>query len=176
MNYINNIDCSKTIWTSNLWAIYNYAMCDASNHKVSQLEDWISYLNSPIYNLDTPVLYNILYIYSRLFESYKNPLFVSFLIRSNSVSSCLINGFYLSVSWVSVLVYIYIFLFNFLISTHMFQNRLYVGPVNKVNHISWVDVVTPTDRPKSVRKPLCNRTFLWRCLCCHFALLTFLLV
>ena len=26
-----------------------------------------------------------------------------------------------------------------------------VGPVNKVNHISWVAVVTPTDRPKSVR-------------------------
>ena len=26
-----------------------------------------------------------------------------------------------------------------------------VGPVNQVNHISWVVVVTPTDRPKSVR-------------------------
>ena len=26
-----------------------------------------------------------------------------------------------------------------------------VGPVNKVNHTSWVAVVTPTDRPKSVR-------------------------
>ena len=26
-----------------------------------------------------------------------------------------------------------------------------VGPVNQVNHTSWVDVVTPTDRPKSVR-------------------------
>ena len=26
-----------------------------------------------------------------------------------------------------------------------------VGPVNQVNHISWVAVVTPTDRPKSVR-------------------------
>ena len=25
------------------------------------------------------------------------------------------------------------------------------GPVNKVNHTSWVAVVTPTDRPKSVR-------------------------
>ena len=36
-----------------------------------------------------------------------------------------------------------------------------VGPVNQVNHTSWVDVVTPTDRPKSV----CNRClieFLWR--------------
>ena len=41
----------------------------------------------------------------------------------------------------------------------MFQNRLYVGPVNQVNHTRWVAVVTPTDRPKSVRKPLCNRTF-----------------
>ena len=25
-----------------------------------------------------------------------------------------------------------------------------VGPVNKVNYTSWVAVVTPTDRPKSV--------------------------
>ena len=32
-----------------------------------------------------------------------------------------------------------------------------VGPVNQVNHTSWVAIVTPTDRPKSVR--LCNRTF-----------------
>ena len=26
-----------------------------------------------------------------------------------------------------------------------------VGPVNQVNHTSWVAAVTPTDRPKSVR-------------------------
>ena len=26
-----------------------------------------------------------------------------------------------------------------------------VGPVNQVNHTSWVAVVAPTDRPKSVR-------------------------
>ena len=26
-----------------------------------------------------------------------------------------------------------------------------LGPVNQVNHTSWVAVVTPTDRPKSVR-------------------------
>ena len=26
-----------------------------------------------------------------------------------------------------------------------------VGPLNQVNHTSWVAVVTPTDRPKSVR-------------------------
>ena len=26
-----------------------------------------------------------------------------------------------------------------------------VGPLNRVNHTSWVAVVTPTDRPKSVR-------------------------
>ena len=25
-----------------------------------------------------------------------------------------------------------------------------VGPVNQVNHTSWVAIVTPTDRPKSV--------------------------
>ena len=46
-----------------------------------------------------------------------------------------------------------------------------VGPVNQIDHTSWEAVVTPTDRPK-----LCYQTFLWRCLCCHFALLTFLLV
>ena len=50
-----------------------------------------------------------------------------------------------------------------------------VGPVNQVNYTSWVAIVTPTDRPKSVR----NRSvieLLRRCSCCHFALLTFLLV
>ena len=50
-----------------------------------------------------------------------------------------------------------------------------IGPVNQVNHTSWVAVVTPTDHPKSV----CNRSVIglfWRCLCCHFALMTFLLV
>ena len=26
-----------------------------------------------------------------------------------------------------------------------------VGPINQVNHTSWVAVVTPTDHPKSVR-------------------------
>ena len=51
-----------------------------------------------------------------------------------------------------------------------------VGPVKPVNHTSWMAVATPTDRPKSVRNRCFNRTFLWRCLCCHFALLTFLLV
>ena len=45
-----------------------------------------------------------------------------------------------------------------------------------VNHTSWVAVVTPTDRPKSVRNRCLIELFLWRCLCCHFALLTFLLV
>ena len=34
-----------------------------------------------------------------------------------------------------------------------------VGPVNQVNYTSWVAIVTPTDRPKSVPQPLCNRTF-----------------
>ena len=48
--------------------------------------------------------------------------------------------------------------------------------VNQVNHTSWMAVVTPTDRPKSVHNRCCNRTSLWRCLCCHFALMTFLLV
>ena len=42
-----------------------------------------------------------------------------------------------------------------------------VGPVNQVNHTSWVAVVTPTDRPKSVRNRCLIELFLWRCLCCH---------
>ena len=50
-----------------------------------------------------------------------------------------------------------------------------VGPVNQVNHTSWVAVVTPTDRPKSVRDRCVIELFLWRCLFCYFALLTFLL-
>ena len=33
-----------------------------------------------------------------------------------------------------------------------------------VNHTCWVAVVTPTDRPKSVRNR-CLIEFLWRCLC-----------
>ena len=48
-----------------------------------------------------------------------------------------------------------------------------VRPVNQVNHTSWVAVVTPTDRPKSVRNRCLIELFLWRCLCFHFALLTF---
>ena len=77
-------------------------------------------------------------------------------------------------------VYVRRFIYNFLnVCTFDYTavaGSRKVGPVNQVNHTSWVAVVTPTDRPKSVREPLCNRTFLWRCLCCPFALLTFLLV
>ena len=39
-----------------------------------------------------------------------------------------------------------------------------------VNHTSWVAEVIPTDRPKY------NRTFSWRCLCCHLTLLTIMFV
>ena len=35
-----------------------------------------------------------------------------------------------------------------------------VGPVNQVNHTSWVAVVTPTDRPKSVRNRCLIELFL----------------
>ena len=45
-----------------------------------------------------------------------------------------------------------------------------------VNHSSWVAVVTPSDRPKSVRNRYIIELFLWRCLCCHFTFLTILLV
>ena len=50
-----------------------------------------------------------------------------------------------------------------------------VGPVHQVNHTSWVAVVTPTDHPKSVRNR-CVIELFGVFLCCHFALLTFLLV
>ena len=49
-----------------------------------------------------------------------------------------------------------------------------VVPINRLT--SWVVVVTPTDRPKSVRNRCVIELFLWRRLCCDFALLTFLLV
>ena len=51
-----------------------------------------------------------------------------------------------------------------------------VGPLNQVNHTSRVAVVTPTDRPKSVRKSCVIEHFVALFVCCHFALLTFLLV
>ena len=34
-----------------------------------------------------------------------------------------------------------------------------VGPVNQVNNTSWVDIVTPTDRPKSVHNRSVNDLF-----------------
>ena len=34
-----------------------------------------------------------------------------------------------------------------------------VGPVNQVNHTSWVAVVTPTDRPKSVQTAVQSNFF-----------------
>ena len=85
----------------------------------------------------------------------------------------------LRLGWLSVVVYIRRFIYKFsnvcpFDYTAVAGNGK-VGPVNQVKQTSWVAVVTPTDRPKSVRN-LCNRTFLWRCLCCHFALLTFLSV
>ena len=49
-----------------------------------------------------------------------------------------------------------------------------VGPINQVNHTSWVTVVTPTDRPKLVRNRCVIEFFV--ALCCHFALMAFLLV
>ena len=44
-----------------------------------------------------------------------------------------------------------------------------LGPVKPVNHTRWVAVVTPTDRPKSVRNR-CVIELIGRCLFCHFAL------
>ena len=38
-----------------------------------------------------------------------------------------------------------------LLNLSFFRTFGKVGPVNQVNHTSWVAVVTPTDRPKSVR-------------------------
>ena len=47
-----------------------------------------------------------------------------------------------------------------------------VGPVNQVNHTSWVAVVTPTDRPKSVRNR-CLIELFCGVVCVVIALLTF---
>ena len=50
-------------------------------------------------------------------------------------------------------------------------NGIYVwwigwNPVNRFNHTSWVGVITPTDRPKSVRNR-CVVEVLVAFLCCH---------
>ena len=45
-------------------------------------------------------------------------------------------------------------------------------PVNRFNHTSWVAVVTPTDRPKSVRNRCVIEVFM-ACLCCRVAFLDF---
>ena len=50
-----------------------------------------------------------------------------------------------------------------------------LGPVNLVNHTSWVAVVTPTDRPKSVRNR-CLIELFCGVVCVVTALLTFPLV
>ena len=47
-----------------------------------------------------------------------------------------------------------------------------VGPVNQVNHTSWVAVVTPTDRPKSVHNR-CLIELFCGVVCVVTALLTF---
>ena len=47
-----------------------------------------------------------------------------------------------------------------------------LGPVNLVNHTSWVAVVTPTDRPKSVRNR-CLIELFCDVVCVVTALLTF---
>ena len=47
-----------------------------------------------------------------------------------------------------------------------------LGPVNLVNHTSWVAVVTPTDRPKSVRNR-CLIELFCGVVCVVTALLTF---
>ena len=64
--------------------------------------------------------------------------------------------FYLS-AWVDFLFVVYIrrFIYKFL-NVCPFNNTAVagsgkVGPVNKVNHTSWMAVSTPTGRPKSVR-------------------------
>ena len=50
-----------------------------------------------------------------------------------------------------------------------------LGPVNLVNHTSWVAVVSPTDRPKSVRNR-CLIELFCGVVCVVTALLTFPLV
>ena len=70
-----------------------------------------------------------------------------------------------SVCWFDV--YIRRFIYNFLNVCPFDYTAVAgsgkVGPVNQVNHTGW-SAVGP--------QPLFNRTFVWRCLCFHFALLT----
>ena len=48
------------------------------------------------------------------------------------------------------------------------------APINRINHTCWIAVVTPTDRPKSVRNRLIDVTCLW-CLFFKFLLVMGLL-
>ena len=50
-----------------------------------------------------------------------------------------------------------------------------VGRFNRFIHISWVAVVTQTDRPKSVRNRCFIKSFV-AFMCCHLRFLNFLLV
>ena len=91
-----------------------------------------------------------------------------------------IDFYYLSASGGCWFVYIRRFIYKFL-NVCPFDYTAVAGsgnfePVIKVNHTSWVAIVTPTDRPKSVRNRSVIELFLWRYLCCHFVLLTFLLL
>ena len=78
-------------------------------------------------------------------------------------------------------VYIRMFIYKFLnvcpFDHTAVAGRWKVGPVNQVNHISWVAVVTfvfqLTVLSRSAAAVLSN---FFVALCCHFALLTFLLV
>ena len=46
-----------------------------------------------------------------------------------------------------------------LLITRLLRGVGRVGPVNQVNHTSWVAIVTPTDRPKLVRNRCVIRLF-----------------
>ena len=66
-----------------------------------------------------------------------------------------LHFFTLRLEWLLVYVYIRRFMYKFLNVCPFDYTAVAgsgkVGPVNQVNHTSWLAVVTPTDRSKSVR-------------------------
>ena len=75
---------------------------------------------------------------------------------------------------------LFLFLMSQLIMRFCLYTRLLQGvgrlARKPVNLTSWVAVVTPTDRPKSVGNRCEIEPFFWRCFSWHFTLLSFLLV
>ena len=93
--------------------------------------------------------------WSQLFDAFWTELFLLYYITYHICFTCI--DFYDLSAWGGCwfVVYIRTFIYKFLNVCPFDYTAVAgsgkVGPVNQVNHTSWVAVVTPTDRPKSVR-------------------------